>query len=439
MRAIYKPAGLDLEGLLTRDDYEKYGQGIYGLCHLIIRQKVNNPEEKTPGGYVNIHSDKLKNLFTHHKYGRTLQLAIQHGIIEQNGSYSAGRNSKSYRLGRNYYRQDWVRHDTPKKLAVKLRKEFAFDPSSLSPLHRHLYENVKKLKLNVPLHIYSALKVEQQARVDSFVDGDVYLKTCKNGRVYTPVTTLSKVVRPYFTYGGETLVGLDIANSQPLFLMVLLRNLYPYNPMYTQHQPTHQGHQPNIHPYVLHNGILPVDIQECLAMTQKGEFYDLFAEKLGMTREQAKDKILKCLMTDWTGRPCPQCGKITHRKCTSCHCGHVFTTKGTRVRPYGISTRLPSLIKSCMPNVYNFISDFKKDDYRALANKLQQLESGFMIDTVCHRLMVEHPNMPVISIHDCLLTTEEHYDTLKRIAREEFARIDLNPTFHKEQLCTNMN
>ena len=184
MKAIYKPADLDLEGLLTRDEREKYGQGIYGLCHIIIKHKIDNPDGKTPGGYVNIHSDKLKKLFTHHKYGRTLELAKQHGIIEQNNSYSAGRNSKSYRLGRGYYKQEWVRHATPKKLAVKLKREFAFDPSSLSPLHLHLYEHVKKLALNVPPHIYYTLKIQQQARVDSFLDGEIYLKTCKNGRVY---------------------------------------------------------------------------------------------------------------------------------------------------------------------------------------------------------------------------------------------------------------
>jgi hypothetical protein len=53
-----------------------------------------------------------------------------------------------------------------------------------------------------------------------------------------------------------------------------------------------------------------------------------------------------------------------------------------------------------------------------------------MIDTVCLRLKKHHPEIPVVTIHDSILTTAEHLPTVKRIILEEFARIDLRPALN---------
>ena len=58
------------------------------------------------------------------------------------------------------------------------------------------------------------------------------------------------------------------------------------------------------------------------------------------------------------------------------------------------------------------------------------MESGFVLNTVCRRLMKEMPEVPVFTIHDSVLTTPSHADDVLRIFRQEFRSVGLSPRFH---------
>lgn len=81
------------------------------------------------------------------------------------------------------------------------------------------------------------------------------------------------------------------------------------------------------------------------------------------------------------------------------------------------------------PSVHQFIFDQKVDDYRQLACNMQRAEAELMIDTVCLRLMTHHDEIPLVTIHDSIMTTEEHVPTVARIMVEEFQRIGFRPQF----------
>jgi hypothetical protein len=80
------------------------------------------------------------------------------------------------------------------------------------------------------------------------------------------------------------------------------------------------------------------------------------------------------------------------------------------------------------PHVWELIRKQKKGNYRALAWEMQRAESRLMIDTVVHRFYLEYPHIPIITVHDSILTTPQHVETVKRIMVEEFARLGLHPT-----------
>jgi hypothetical protein len=63
---------------------------------------------------------------------------------------------------------------------------------------------------------------------------------------------------------------------------------------------------------------------------------------------------------------------------------------------------------------------------------MQRAESDFMYHCVVRRLMEHHAEVPVIVIHDSIMTTEEHCPLVRRIFEEEFARIGLHPTVKTE-------
>jgi hypothetical protein len=80
------------------------------------------------------------------------------------------------------------------------------------------------------------------------------------------------------------------------------------------------------------------------------------------------------------------------------------------------------------PNVAEVVRVHKRKDYASLSRLMQNIESNFVINTVCRRLMKEHPDTPVLTIHDCILTTPPHVDAITGVMREEFARLGLSPT-----------
>lgn len=55
-----------------------------------------------------------------------------------------------------------------------------------------------------------------------------------------------------------------------------------------------------------------------------------------------------------------------------------------------------------------------------------------MIEAVCGRLMREHPNCPLVTIHDSVLTTSAWVEVVRQAIVEEFGRMGIHPTLHVE-------
>jgi hypothetical protein len=84
------------------------------------------------------------------------------------------------------------------------------------------------------------------------------------------------------------------------------------------------------------------------------------------------------------------------------------------------------------PSVWETIIKAKKDGYQRLPQKMQRAESRVMIDTVCFRLCEDYPDIPIITIHDSIMTIPEHVETVKRLMQEGYAGVGLRPTIKVE-------
>lgn len=91
---------------------------------------------------------------------------------------------------------------------------------------------------------------------------------------------------------------------------------------------------------------------------------------------------------------------------------------------------LKTLFEKLFPNVAEVVRALKGKDHTFLPRLMQHVEANFVINTVCRRLMDKFPDAPVVTIHDSLLTTPPHADTIRRVMLEEFDRIGLAPTLH---------
>ena len=97
-----------------------------------------------------------------------------------------------------------------------------------------------------------------------------------------------------------------------------------------------------------------------------------------------------------------------------------------------VDTPLTRLFARNFPSVYYIIVQCKSERYQDLARMMQKEEAKFMLHTVCRRLLTYHSEVPIFTIHDSIMTTEEHVLLVKRIIGEEFARIGLDPTLKEE-------
>jgi hypothetical protein len=84
------------------------------------------------------------------------------------------------------------------------------------------------------------------------------------------------------------------------------------------------------------------------------------------------------------------------------------------------------------PSVARILDEVKKDDYRSLAWMMQRAESNLIITQICGRLMDEHKDCFISTIHDSILTTEDHVDKIKLIMKQEFKKLGILPSIRVE-------
>jgi hypothetical protein len=78
------------------------------------------------------------------------------------------------------------------------------------------------------------------------------------------------------------------------------------------------------------------------------------------------------------------------------------------------------------PSVYQFIRDINRDgwEHATLIRRLQQEESKLVIETVAADLVVRHPEVFVLTLHDAIFTTASGIPIVVGAFEAAFERID---------------
>ncbi len=72
------------------------------------------------------------------------------------------------------------------------------------------------------------------------------------------------------------------------------------------------------------------------------------------------------------------------------------------------------------PTILNWIRKFKKKDHRYFSHMTLQTESYFMLNVVARELNRQYRGkIPLLTLHDCIITTEDHLDLLENFMREK--------------------
>ena len=455
---IYVPENFDPEVLPA--ELKRHADSARYILHRIFWGQVM--KKRTIDNYVPLKFDYLREVIPNRIILPLKKALIEAEVIECDGNYIEGRKSLGYRLGLKHWKSRIIRVAVgDKATADKLRaaRRAKYKKVRLD-VHVWLRSKFKQLNVDLPLamsllsghHRFELVKIP----VEQIADNDTEFSVCRYGRVHTSLTRCSKRIRPALRVSGESLVMLDIANSQPLFLSLLIINFRRQGNKtfgYVTFAKNSTNQYRDIDKIIEETISSFTSIQESLTTPSIYTVYTTSNE--GSTEEQLLTqqdfKTTENLPRDISVNRDFLTPDEQHFV-TLCEQGRLYRTFKEEMKErempllhtvktelfevlFGsnhLKSRLKDIFGELFPSVAEVIRVHKTKDYRFLPRLLQNIEANFIINTVCRRIMLEMPEVPVFTIHDSVLTTRLYMEPIRQIMIDEFARLGLTPTLHQK-------
>ena len=409
--------------------------------------------------------DHLTDLMGTQQVGAVLPWMLANGYLERTSHYDPDVHAYGYAIGPVLRGRPRKRIKTSDPRFLKRVAEFhRANMRNWGKAHRHRRNWAKKVDVNLSAmrDVIAKLPDEQKRNaVDTVVDliemGDLRSKVCDFDRHHDVFTCLLSDLRRFLSFGGRTLVNLDIANSQPFILGSLILSSvgsagssgrgsvgrvhagvdltsisrrmgdgWGRPPEEEDEAPStkrpqneeQNGHNHLVLPAHTSQRIRPEsvdapdDLLAYIKLCQEGTLYEYLMGKTGYTdKKQFKDEVWFHFLYG------------SNKERAKC----VGNPDLVKLVP------LIDLFTSEFPTVYEYMWRAKTRNYKLLPCKMQRLESRIMIDTVVGWLAEHRPEVPLLTIHDSLLTVPEHAALVKRLIEVSFeAHGFMRPALHVE-------
>ena len=350
-------------------------------------------------GFVPVFSQKMREIITTNDYTKVRDKLIELGIMQCNWSYSnfeGNEKPMEYALiPIHRYSEPTIYQMTNIRFINKLDNLNNSRRRSLSPLLQILEDKLFEIDFDYSAgwdYVTNKTFISKKTKKPSIAakasrkmglqimkdksPHDFYLREGqKVKRVFSPYTSLSRDLRPYLSFQGQNLFDIDISCALPTLFNIYL---------------DHKSEDEKLYQYLTSSSSDGCDLYKYL-----GELWG----------EDDRDNVVKPLTMV------------------------LFFGKETTIRLYR------NKFENDFPTVYATMANLKKNNYKILATKLMQLERKIMIDTVSDGLLKENKMMPLLTIHDGILTTEEYAEkTRSRIQKEIKDMIGIIPKVKIEPL-----
>lgn len=382
------------------------------FLHLIAIRRFTDPNfDECFGGFVSLDSKLLEHYS--YNYRKYFGYFTDNGILEKR-IYSTDKNrANSFRF---IYDSE-----------IDCNKFIKVDISNLQKLKNfELIEKHKGKDEKCPHLIkwfYEGLEIDSEQAIleaqkePNFLKRQSYLlgieklknkeywftrKKYSDNRLHTPLTNLSKKLRPFLKFDGEKLVNLDIRCSQPYFLVVLIERLYTTATTTTTTTTTIDTLMfENIKNHLYSSGFRKEYIKIKDWILNK-DFYTEISKVLFEGRKISLTRI------EWVGR-----GKNREKK-TVTYENERELTKKLILRLFYIDTNSYlykndsdlKIFNEKFPYFSTFLKELKRNNYKYLSKLMQNEEAHCILDVVTKKLNQLHPKMPLFTIHDSIMTTE---------------------------------
>lgn len=451
---VYVPESFDPKVHLP-GDLQRYADCAQYFLHRVIWGRVQR--RLTLDEFVPIKFDYLRAVIPDRVIKPLKEALLDAEVVECDDHYIEGEKSLGYRLCPPHNEARIVRtrlSDGVTADKVRANRQAEFKRVRLD-VHKYLRGQYRRLEIDLPL-AFALLNGDPNYEVNKIPPQQIASKdwsfsVCRYGRVHTDLTQCPRKVRPALRVDGQPLVEIDVANSQPLFLALLLIN-YRRSGNKTFSYVTFPEKRSN--PYdqideIISRTVLHFSQREESSLTPPPTASITTRMKCDDEEKSKRSKALTTRDNDTErSRAYQQFLKPDEMAFLRlCEAGNLYEWLMERLEMpvrrwvkdqffevmYGDNhsrSPLKTVFTEDFPNVAEVVRVHKRKDHGFLPRLMQNIEANFVINTVCRRLMNELHEAPVLTIHDCLLTTPSYVDAITGVMWEEFARLGLSPKLH---------
>jgi len=309
-------------------------------------------------------------------YNYYMDYLIENKFIEMVSDYYVGKKAKTYKINQldlnNIKRVQIIDNILAKKnskeylmqtmtgycnspINLKLRKRLVDDLYHVQIDYDKAYSYLNDLKDKSSIELNKYYK--NLHSIDSIKSNYLFFKFDEYGRLHTNYTILKKEIRQrYLKINNDDVTEIDIGNSQPLFLALLVQDeLDPSDP----------------------------EISNYIWLAQQGLFYEYIISKFQkLNRKDVKLLTYKVLF------------------------GH-----------NGINSIENKIFENLFPKIYSYIIEYKSlnENYKSMSHILQKMESDFIFGKVCTEIYEKIPDINLITIHDSLIFPVKYEKEVKSI------------------------
>jgi len=378
-------------------------------------------------GWVHLRAVYLRNIIGRHHLDAVREAAQRAGYVGRDRSYRAGVRSQAYRILPPYDLARLVRwRVTDARLranilrwrAARQRETWQRIQCRETPVGEavcvHLWRNLQRVQLDAEIEFPEPFHPAHQIAVEQIWQGELRFKVDDYGRVHTNLTNLPKTLRPYLSVDGDRLANVDISESQPLFFGIALATARVGRQAASESTAGgRQGRRETPTDTLMMDGTmmdatmmdkrgclaggferqrLPADLRRYLELCEGRALYQTVADRLGVTRDAAKRRVMVTLFD-----------KPWHRN------------------------RVSDILDELFPAVMEDMRRIKRPDHRRLAHFAQRVESAFMFGRVVPRIMELRPELFISTIHDSILAPAGDAGLVRQVMLDEFARLGVSP------------
>jgi hypothetical protein len=385
----------------------------YLLISHIAEQPALHVDRKTPLDFVRIHSGQLRELIHWRQLPKVKSLLVRLGIVEIS-PHAKGERCTGFRLRRPWSNRGLVavRSIKGSQPAKRLKKAREDRLAPVLPIHEEMIGWLRMLEwIDVAAAhdetVFLTVDNEKQAKafystIALIANKQWFFKPDDSGRCHTNLTLCPRELRKYLTLGGRPLAMVDISACQPFIFANLYLQAGNGGEKYsnTYHNNNYLLYNLSPDSYVFSTPMLHLgnSVLEMLELLGSNRFYSV-VRRVGRfkSKKKAKDAVVRWL-------------------------------NDVQQKDYWRLYRTRLAIKQICPELVAFHDGFvqpgEKKAKSFLSYLMQREESEWIIEGVVARLNELYPDMPLLTLHDCVCSWPEYApiiaDMIKEVALERY-------------------